>query len=128
MQESDTVQVPYMEPEIPKTDGKVDLTKMFETKTLDNVLSEEILDILVNYDNEDRSREIYFCYEPRNGILFLDKADNVLAFVEICFDCFGYKIEPSTISIGSFCSEKFEALKGIFKEAGISYGTVRSRD
>jgi hypothetical protein len=128
--ESDTgdIEVPVYEPELPKTNGKVDLTKMFETKTLDNKLAKRVMDILVNYDNGDRTREIHFCYEPRNGIIFFDKSDNIVGFVELCFDCFGYKYEPSAMEITKFCDEKFNVLKDVFKEAGIIYGTVRSRD
>ena len=128
MQESDTVEVPVYEPEIPKTNGTVDLTKMFESKTLDRNLIDKLLYILVNYDNQDRESEVAFCYEPRNGIVFIDKTDKVIGYVEICFDCLLYKVEPSTLTVTKFCSEKFEALKSIFKESGISYGTVRGVD
>ena len=127
-QESDTVEVPYMEPEIPKTNGTVDMTKMFETKTLDQKLADKLLNILVNYDNEERESEVAFCYEPRNGVVFIDKTNRVIGYVEICFDCLRYKVEPSTLTVTNFCSEKFEALKNIFKESGISYGTVRGVD
>jgi hypothetical protein len=128
IQESDTAQVPVYEPEIPKTNGTVDLAKMFETKTLDDKLTGKIMDILVNYDNEDRSSEVAFCYDPRNGIVFLDKENKVIGFVEICFECSRYKFEPSTMTVTHFCTEKFNALKDVFKEIGISYGTVRTRD
>jgi hypothetical protein len=128
MQESDSVEVPYSEPEIPKTNGTVDLTKMFESKTLDRKLTDKLLDILVNYDNEDREGEVAFCYEPRNGIVFIDKADKVIGYVEICFDCLHYKVEPLNLTVTNFCSEKFEALKIIFKESGIDYGTLRGVD
>ncbi len=97
MQESDTVAVPYREPEIPKTNGTVDLTKIFESKTLDHKLTGRLLDILVNYDNEERDSEVAFCYEPRNGIVFIDTADKVMGYVEICFDCLRYKVEPSNL-------------------------------
>lgn len=113
MQESDTVEIPAYEPEIPKTNGTVDLTKMFEIKTLDRELTTRLLDILVNYDNEDRESEVALCYEPRNGIVFIDKTDKVIGFVEICFECLQYKVEPSTLTVPNFCSEKFEALKGL---------------
>ena len=128
IKESDTVAVPIYEPEIPKTNGTVDITKMFESKTLDPKLTDKLLDILVNYDNEDRESEVAFCYEPRNGIVFMDKTDKVIGFVEICFDCLRYKVEPSTLTVTDFCSEKFDALKTLFKESGISYGTVRGVD
>jgi hypothetical protein len=128
--QSDTgdIEVPDYQPEIPKTSGKLDLTKMFETKTLDSKLTEKLLDILVNYDNEDRQSEVAFCYEPRNGIVFLDKEDNVIGYVEICFDCLRYKVVPNSMNVTRFCTEKFDALKNIFKEVGITYGTIHSGD
>lgn len=128
MQESDTVAVSDCEPELPKTNGTVDFTKMYETKTLDNKLTERLLDILVNYDNEDRQSEVAFCYEPRNGIVFLDKGGNTIGYVEICFECLRYKLEPKPMNVTNFCSEKFDALKSIFKEAGVSYGIAQSQD
>ena len=122
------IEVPVYQPKIPKTNGTVDLTKMFETKRLDRKQADRLLDILVNYDNEDREREVAFCYTPRNGIIFLDKTDKVIGFVEICFECLRYRVEPSTLVVTNFCSEKFEALKRIFKESGVKYGTVSDAD
>jgi hypothetical protein len=127
-EESDTVEAPTSRAEIPKTGGKVDLTKMFETKTLDSRLTEKILDVLVNYDNENRESESASCYEPRNGIIFMDKDEKILGFVEICFDCLRYEVEPSNLTVKNFCLEKFDVLKSIFKESGIVYGTVLSED
>lgn len=118
----------YVERKIPKTDGKVDLQKMFEVKTLDDDLTVKMLDILVNYDNAEHDMEVMMCYEPRNGIVFVDKADNVLGYIEICFDCQQYEVEPKNITLGFFCSEKLDAIQGIMMKAGITYGMARSLD
>jgi len=113
---------------IPKTGGKVDFKKMFEVRTLDADLADKMLDILVNYDNGTRSMVVMMCYDPRNAIVFLDKSDNVLGYIEICFDCQQYEIEPKTITLGGFCTEKMDAIQGIMQKAGITYGMVRSTD
>ncbi len=100
-----------VEREIPKTNGQVDFQKMFESRKLDHELTEKMLDILVNYDNKDGAMDVMMCYEPRNGIVFLDKSDQVLGYIEICFDCLQYNIEPKTIRVGSFCTEKMDAIQ-----------------
>jgi hypothetical protein len=116
------------EREIPKTDNKIDFKRMHEIKTLDRDLTDKLLDILVNYDNDHNSMDIAFCYEPRNGIVFVDKSDRVLGYIEICFDCQQFKIEPKTLPISPFCNEKLDVIQGIFMKSGITYGMIRGVD
>jgi hypothetical protein len=99
---------------------------MHEVKTLDKSMADKLLDILVNYDNGDNGLEIAMCYEPRNGIVFLDRSEKVLGYIEICFDCQQLKIEPKTLPVASFCNEKMDVIQGIFIKTGITYG-VRPR-
>lgn len=87
-----------------------------------------LLDILVNYNSADGNMEVMMCYEPRNGIVFVGKNDNVLGYIEICFDCQQYEVEPGNITLGSFCSEKLDAIQGIMMKAGITYGMTRTLD
>jgi hypothetical protein len=108
---------------IPLLDGKVDMTKMFEVKTLDTELMTATADILMNFDNEDRPTEVAFCYDPRNALLFLNKKGRVIGFIEICFECLRYKVQPIDFNISAFCPEKIEILKNLFIVAGIKYGT-----
>lgn len=110
---------------IPATNGKVDFQKMYEVKTLDKDLSNKLLDILVNYDNGENGMEVAFCYDPRNGIVFLDKSGNVLGYIEICFDCQRYQITFKTSAITSFCNEKLDVIQGIFMKTGITYGMMK---
>ena len=35
-----------------------------------------------------------FCYIPHNAFVFSNDAKKPVAFVEICFTCFGYRAEP----------------------------------
>lgn len=118
------------EREIPKKDDKVDLGKMYEAITLNKKLQHKVMDILINYNN-DQSKyggDIAMCYEPRNAIVFLNKSNQVIGFVEICFDCAQYRTEPSDLKVSSFCAEKLLALQGIFVGAGIKYGMKRNED
>jgi hypothetical protein len=67
------------------------------------------------------------CYEPRNGILFLNKANKVFAYIEICFDCQRRLKSPGRINDGKYCSEIYELLDKFFYDAGIKYGTSESK-
>lgn len=63
------------------------------------------------------------CYEPRNGIIFMDKAGRAFAFIEICFGCQRTRVFPEKIKQGEYCSTKFELLRNFFSTTGIKYGT-----
>lgn len=115
--------IPVYEPKTPKTNGQIDLSKMFEVKTLDNEAEEKLLHLLMNYDDQD-TNEVGLCYEPRNGIVFFDNSGHIIGYIEICFACLQYKTEPAGITVSTLYQEEYEALKDFFKEAGITYGTV----
>lgn len=91
---------------------------------------DHLLKILVNYNNSISAAEqakitTVFCYNPRNAILFVDKNDAVIAYIELCFECFGNRIEPATLKIGNFCDDKYEKIKNLFHSNGIRYGIER---
>lgn len=106
----------------PKKDDKVDLDAMLEVKTLEKDIENILLDILANYKNISKTDQAIMCYNPRNAILFIDKADNILGYIEICFDCLKYIASEKSLQDLSFCQDKFEALRKIFMAAGIKYG------
>lgn len=120
------------ERKIPKTNRQVDFQKMFENVLLSDDNESTLLDILFNYNNdlknEDISWEAASCYEPRNAIVFVDNKGKVLGFIEVCFDCKQYVIEPKNMAIGEFCDEKFDRLKEIFDKSGIKYGLDMTGD
>lgn len=127
--ESDTAEMKIQayEPETPRTNGQIDMTKMFEVKTLDAQGEETLMKILMNYDHQD-TNEVVFCYEPRNGIVFMDKDQRIIGYIEMCFECLKFKSEPSTITICTLFPDEFKMLKRFFREAGIMYGTNDARD
>jgi hypothetical protein len=124
VKESDTtaVEVKAFEPETPRINGQIDMTKMFEVKTLDERKQQHLMNILMNYDHQDVS-EVAFCYAPRNGIIFLDKDQRIIGYIEICFECLKFKTEPSNVTVTTLFPDEFEELKTFFKQTGITYGT-----
>ncbi len=63
------------------------------------------------------------CYEPRNGILFINSVGKILAYLEICFMC--RRTEPSSDKVNDArpCLTKYDLLRNFFRSAGIKYGT-----
>lgn len=118
---------------LPMKNGSVDVNSFSELKTLNGESKKDLFKILVNYDllpgkiNEIK-RTVVFCYNPRNAILFFDGEGTVIGYVELCFECFGYKKYPSSLNVGEFCDDKFEVLKDIFKKNGVQYGITSTND
>ncbi len=103
------------------------MSRAFESRALNNTQKDELLDLLVNFkydlsygDKVDAS--VAFCYTPRNAIVFLDKHDKPIGYVEICFECKRFEYEPRELTVGLFCTEKFELVKDLFSRAGVRYG------
>lgn len=126
---SDTTltEIPIYAPEIPKTNGQVDMTKMFEVKTLNDKQEDKLLNILMN-TKPPKTSEVVFCYEPRNGIVLFDKDEQILAYIEICFECLKYKVDPETIKIPTLYKNGLDTLKRLFSDTGITYGTKENED
>jgi hypothetical protein len=124
LKESNTTELEIRADEIetPRTDGQIDMTKMFEVKTLGEQEEENLMKILTNSDHQE-TNEVMMCYEPRNGIAFLDKDQRIIGYIEICFECLRFKTEPGNVTINTLSPTEFKMLKTLFKRAGIVYGT-----
>jgi hypothetical protein len=112
--------------EIPRTNGKIDSKKFFESKTLSKPQREELFDLLINYNYDpqfDGDIKVNLCYNPRNAILFSDGKGKVISYVEICFECLQIKTEPKNLQLGDFCLDKWDKLKAFFKKVGVDFGT-----
>ncbi|MFN6083415.1 MAG: hypothetical protein ACK476_00630, partial [Fluviicola sp.] len=70
----------------------------------------ELSNIITNYD----------CYNPRNGILFYDKNNQVFAFFEICFECQGKKTTSNIPSMDRLTRDEYNELKVLFNKYGIN--------
>jgi len=116
---------------LPMKNGHVNVAECFEVTKLNNTGQEDVFRTLINYDFSQRKIDsvkstVAFCYNPRNAILFYDENDSIIGYVELCFECFGQRKEPSSLRVGEFCDEKFNALKKIFHKNGIEYGLSES--
>ena len=65
------------------------------------------------------------CYNPRNAVLFFDSKNNLLEFIELCFECQGHRLSSDKIELGDLCNQKYTLLKEFFSKAGIQVGTVK---
>ena len=95
-----------------------------EIKLLTFSQIDTLTNILYNYGftGSIRSQKIPGCYDPRNGILFLDDNGKALAFVEICFECLQIRESNEKILLGQMCDQKLDMLKNLFRTVGIKYG------
>lgn len=81
----------------------------------------ELTDIIFNYGYK-KNLNIgmhSLCYMPNNAILFLDKDDNLLEFIEICFDCNEFRTSNEEITLGDKCMQKMNLLDDFFLKSGI---------
>ena len=58
------------------------------------------------------------CFAPRHAILFYDKTDKVIGYIEVCLEC---GTSEQSFSFNAICSERTKKLADIFKQAGIKY-------
>lgn len=97
-----------------------------ESKKLDFKQTEKLTDVFFNYGFKSK----YYvtsdtkCYEPRNAIIFINKDNKVIAFIEICFACQHIRSSDQKIGFGEYCEQKYDLVKEIFKESGIKYGVI----
>ena len=81
----------------------------------------ELTDIIFNYGyKKNLNIDMHsLCYMPNNAILFLDKDDNLLEFIEICFDCDQFRTSNEEITLGDKCMQKMNLLDDFFLKSGI---------
>ncbi|WP_316834506.1 DUF4375 domain-containing protein [Pedobacter nutrimenti] len=114
---------------IPVQKKIVDYSKVLESHVLGADETNELTKILYNMGYNPHIKPIfriesnYKCYEPRNGILFLDAAGKAFEFIEICFECHRTKASSNKVIQGTFCGQKISLIKDFFHRAGIQYGT-----
>lgn len=112
---------------IPVQHRKVDYSRLYEYRDLSVDQIDTLTDILYNLDydpNIKSSTRItgeFKCYEPRNGILFLNAKGEAFEFIEICFECLKTRSSSKRIIEGTYCNQKFDLLKNFFRTVGIGY-------
>ncbi|GHN03202.1 hypothetical protein WSM22_46910 [Cytophagales bacterium WSM2-2] len=111
----------------PMKNGTLDSTKFIESKTLRRKDENNLVDILYNYNFDPKVNkdsivtEAMMCYEPRNAVLFKNNKNEIVAYLEICFECLRHK-ESEGLLLGEFCQDKYSRLKDFFGQIGIKYG------
>lgn len=121
--------------EIPKTNNQIDTTQFHESHTLNLLEEQELLDILMNYNYSQKAEAISSTrstcdYFPRNAILFCDTKGNIIAYIEICFQCSIYELYPErhtfpkSLRVGEFCGNKWNMVKELFFKSGLKFGVI----
>ena len=108
---------------------RVDFTRYnpddFEEKVdLNDDQKNELTDLIFNFGTKKKNLTVggAKCYTPRNAILFFNENDELFGFLEICFQCNGFRKSTKEIDLYDRCAEKLYLLKEQFAKAGIKYG------
>jgi hypothetical protein len=106
------------------------LSQITEKKILNKTQLIELTNIIYNYTFISKPSVIATpnCYMPSNAILFLDKNNKLIGFLELCFQCNRFRASNNKINIADHCSQKLEMLKAFFLRNGIKYGTTEEND
>jgi len=88
---------------------------------LNSSQKDELTNLIFNYGylKDSNVRMSSGCYMPNNAILFLDKDDNLLEYIEICFDCNAFRSSNKEIDLGDECMQKMDLLNEFFLKSGI---------
>jgi hypothetical protein len=106
---------------IPIIEDTVDYSKLDKIKAINDAETDTLTDILYNIGYKRAVKvSLSSCYDPRNAILFIDNTGRTFAYIEICFECNGYRLSSSEIITGEFCSQKYDYLRLFFERNGIS--------
>jgi hypothetical protein len=105
----------------------LDYSTLIEVKTLGINEINKLTNIIYNTDYKKTLPNTgamgHSCYEPRNGIIFLNKKGKVIDYLEICFECKQYKSKYDKLDVGEYCTQKFDMLRKFFLSVDIKYGT-----
>jgi len=63
------------------------------------------------------------CYRPAHRMIFYDKKHNIIAYLEVCLQCIGYRISPGFTKTEALCDTKMNELETFFKSVGIKHFT-----
>ncbi|MXV14801.1 hypothetical protein [Hufsiella ginkgonis] len=120
---------------IPVKKGKLNRAQVKEITRLTDTQVDALTDIYFNYGRTPVSGLRVSmgdagasCYNPRNGILFMNAKGRVLEYIELCFECQRRKVSSRRIQEGETCEQKFGLLKTFFRGSGIKFGTQERSD
>lgn len=108
--------------------GILDTTTLIETKKLSPKQIDDLTQLIFNTDfkkkNELHMIDFGKCFEPRNALIFLSSENQVIDYLEICFQCKQNYSKSQQFDIGILCTQKYELLSNYFKSIGVPYGTL----
>lgn len=61
------------------------------------------------------------CYNPAHRIVFYDSKQNVIAYLELCLSCIGYRISEKFTPTTRLCDLKMKELEQFFRSVGIKH-------
>ena len=114
---------------LPFLNDTIRLSKLIQSKILSNNQVDSLTDILYNtcYRWTIIETSKAMCYLPHNAILFFDKNDRVIDYIEICFDCHQFKYSNKKIERFEQCDFAVLELKKYFRDMGL-YVTEKEFD
>ena len=73
--------------------------------------------LIFNYSFKGKNSlvEMAMCYRPHHAIVFYNRDGNLLAVIEICFECGRIQTYPDNFSIGDACSNKLDLYKKLLE-------------
>jgi hypothetical protein len=113
---------------LPVDKNGIDYSKIRESRVLNAADVDSLTFLLYNIDYKG---QIYFleaasCYNPHNAILFYDNENNLLEYIEICFECLQERLSSEKIVLGSMCFDKYDYLRLFMRRRGLLVGTDKS--
>jgi hypothetical protein len=110
---------------LPKKNDTICFSKLSQTVSLNIKQVDTLSDILYNtcFRWTIRETNTANCYLPHNAILFFDKNDKVLDYIEICFDCSQLYFSNKKIKQFEQCDFAIDNLRKYFMRLGIKVST-----
>lgn len=114
---------------IPVKNKKLEQTKVREQRSLNDEQINELTNILYNIGRTPIPNLRYTitssatCYEPRNGIIFINSRGDIFEYIEICFGCRKSRISSRKVKFGDTCEQKYDILRDFFIKNGLEFGT-----
>lgn len=111
-----------------KEDGEKERYCAIESIKLNQAQIDSLSNLLLNHQISTKGSVSSIqlgCYFPRNTIIFLDKAEKPIGFIEICFECLemhGSNTVLQELAETRLCLIKLSRMEELFKSVGIHYG------
>lgn len=96
---------------IDSTSHSVDVDRF---KTIIEIKPEDISELLTAIYRPKSQFEVGACYEPRHGIVFYNNVNELIGYIEICFECSQIHVFGKVPFPGQMAFEDYMRIKKIF--------------